>query len=98
MRLEIKGVHYDVTDVTREFLEEKLTKLDFATEQIIDLLITLTKGKKDWSAEVNVNFRFGVSAHISETDFNLHEAIVKMVDRLEHKIRKEKDKIQDHHK
>ncbi|NCN06040.1 MAG: ribosome-associated translation inhibitor RaiA [Spirochaetales bacterium] len=98
MRLEIKGVHYDVTDVTRDFLQEKLTRLDFAADQIVDLLVTLTKGKKDWSAEATINFRFGVSAHISETDFNLHESIEKMVDRLENKIRKEKDKVQDHHK
>lgn len=98
MRIEIKGVHYDITDVTRSFLQEKIGKIDYASDQIVDLLITLTKSKKDWTAEVNVNFRFGVSAHITETDFNLHEAIEKMIDRLEAKIRKEKDKVQDHHR
>ncbi|KGE71876.1 ribosome hibernation-promoting factor, HPF/YfiA family [Spirochaeta lutea] len=100
MRVEIKGVHYELTEDTREFLTTKLSKLDFASDMITDLLFTLTKGKgsNDWTAEVTVNFRFGVSAHISERDYNLHEAIEKLIDRLEQKVRKEKDKIQDHHK
>lgn len=98
MRLDIKGVHYDITDVTRNFLTEKTGKLAFAAEQITDLMFTLTKGKKDWTAEATVNFKFGVSAHVSETDFNLHAAIEKLIDRLEVKIRKEKEKVQDHHK
>lgn len=98
MRVEIKGVHYELTEDTKEFLMAKLDKIEFAADKIVDLLFTLTKGSKDWTAEVTVNFRFGVNAHISERDFNLHEAIEKLSDRLEQKVRKEKDKIQDHHK
>lgn len=98
MRIEIRGVHYDITDVTRTFLQEKLDKLEYASEHIVDLLVTLTKNKKDWTAEATLNFRFGVSAHVSETQENLHAAIEKLVDRLDAKVRKEKDKVQDKHK
>lgn len=99
MKFDIKGVHYDLTDVTREFLETKMARLAFAEDYIVDLHFTLSKGKgtNDWKAEVKVNFRWAHTAYLEETAFNLHEAIEKLVDKLEHKVVKEKEKVQDHH-
>jgi putative sigma-54 modulation protein len=98
MRVDIKGVHYQITDVTREFLNSKLEKVAYADDYIVDLLFTLTKDNSDWVAEVNANFRWGVSAHLKEATFNLHESIEKLIDRLDQKIRKEKDKKRDSHR
>jgi putative sigma-54 modulation protein len=99
MKFDIKGVHYDLTDVTREFLESKLVKLEFAADHILDLNFILSKGKgtNDWKAEVKVSFKWGHATYLEETAFNLHEAIDKLIDKLEHKVVKEKEKIQDHH-
>jgi len=98
MKVDIKGVHYELTDVTKEFLEVKLEKIQYADDHIVDLLITLSKGTNDWKAEAKANFRWGVVAYLEEVDFNLHEAIEKLIDRLDQKIAKEKQKVQDHHK
>lgn len=98
MRVDIKGVHYQLTDVTRNFLTSKLEKISYADDYIVDLLFTLTKDTNDWIAEVNANFRWGVSAHLKESTFNLHESIEKLIDRLDSKIRKEKDKKVDTHR
>ncbi|MFW6313572.1 MAG: HPF/RaiA family ribosome-associated protein, partial [Spirochaetota bacterium] len=48
MELEIKGVHFDVKDETREFIEAKLEKLEFASEFIVDLAFTLTKENPEY--------------------------------------------------
>jgi putative sigma-54 modulation protein len=61
---------------------------------IVDLLFTLTKDK-DFSADATVNFRWGVSIHVKEHDFELIPAIDKMMDKLEAKITKEKEKVKD---
>ena len=94
MNTEIKAVHFSLDNETRERLEKKIDKIHNAENIIIDLLFTLTRGK-DFSAEVTVNFRWGVSAHLKEKDFDLNAAIDKLLDKLDTKITKEKDKAKE---
>jgi putative sigma-54 modulation protein len=65
---------------------------------IVDLIVTIKK-EKEFEAEATVNFRWGVSIHVKENDFELTPAIDKMIDKLESKITKEKEKVKDknHH-
>ena len=99
MKYDIKGVHYDLTDVTKEFLESKLSKISYGDEYVMGLHFTLSKGKgtNDWKAEAKITFKWGTIAYIEETAFNLHEAIAEVIEKLDHKITKEKEKIQDKH-
>jgi len=94
MNTEIKAVHFSLSNETKEFLEKKITRIHNAENMIIDLLFTLTK-EKDFTAEARVNFRWGVSAHLKENDFELNAAIDKLMDKLEAKITKEKEKVKE---
>ena len=94
MNREIKAVHFSLDNETKERLEKKIDKIHNAENMIVDLLFTLTKGK-DFSVEATVNFRWGVSAHLKENDFDLNVAIEKLLDKLEAKIHKEKDKVKE---
>jgi putative sigma-54 modulation protein len=94
MNTEIKAVHFTLRDDTRAYVEKKLSRIHKAENMIIDLLITMTH-EKEFSAEATVNFRWGLSAHVKETDFDLHAAIDKMLDILDEKISKEKEKIKE---
>ena len=94
MNTEIKAVHFSLGNETKEYLEKKITRLHNAENMIVDLLFTLTKAK-NFSAEVTVNFRWGVSIHLKETDFELIPAIDKLMDKLDAKIAKEKDKVKE---
>ena len=94
MNTEIKAVHFSLDNETRERLERKIDRIHNAENMIIDLLFTLTKNK-DFSAEATVNFRWGVSAHLKENDFDLNVAIDKLLDKLDAKIIKEKDKVKE---
>ena len=91
MNTEIKAVHFSLRDETKEYLEKKIERIHNAENMIVDLLFTLTKDK-DFSAEVMVNFRWGVSIHLKENDFELNPVIDKLMDKLDAKIAKEKEK------
>ena len=47
MKVEIKGIHLEVTDRIRGYLDAKMPRLDFGKDKIIDLLadddLTLTQ-------------------------------------------------------
>ena len=94
MNTEIKAVHFSLHDETREYLEKKISRIPNAENMIVDLLFTLTK-EKEFSAEVTVNFRWGVSIHQKENDFELIPAIDKLMDKLDAKIAKEKEKVKE---
>jgi putative sigma-54 modulation protein len=92
MNIDIKAVHFTLRDDTKEYLNRKIVRIPNAENMIIDLLFTLTKDK-DFAVEATVNFRWGVSVHVKENDFEINAAIDKLIDKLEAKIIKEKEKI-----
>jgi len=91
MNTEIKAVHFTLNDDAKQYLDKKIARIHNAENMMTDLLITLTKGK-DFEAEATVNFRWGVSIHVKENEFELAPAVDKMMDKLEIKITKEKEK------
>lgn len=96
MNLEIKGIHYELDDETREYIEKKLHRVDFATDLLIDLQITIKYEKNQYTIESNLNFRWGYTTHIKVVSFDLREGVDKFMDKLDNKLLKEKDKIQQH--
>ena len=96
MNFEVKGVHFDVKDETKEFISKKIERIDYAREMIVDLLFTLTKERRDYKCEANINFRWGLSAHIRVRAFELHEGLDKLIDKIDLKVKKEKSKVQEH--
>jgi putative sigma-54 modulation protein len=94
MNLEIKSVRLSLHDDVKEYLNKKIERIRNAENMIVDLIITIKK-EKDFIAEAMVNFRWGVSIHVSENDFELTKTIDKMIDKLEAKITKEKEKVKE---
>jgi putative sigma-54 modulation protein len=96
MRIDIRGIHVDVTDKIRDYFDKKMHKLDFARDMIIDLLVTISKEKSNFKIDATINFRWGNTAHISSDSFDVFEGIDSFIDKLETKVTKEKEKIQQH--
>jgi putative sigma-54 modulation protein len=94
MNTEIKALHFSLHDDAKEYLNKKIERIHNAENMIVDLLFTLKK-EKEFEAEATVNFRWGVSIHVQEFDFDLNSAIDKMMDKLESKITKEKEKVKE---
>ncbi len=98
MTVEIKGVHYDVTDKTKEYItEKKLRRLKHVEEMIVDMHLTLSREKKGYYiVSSDVHFRWGQNAHLKVEDRDLYKAIDLCFDKVEGKVTKEKEKIQAH--
>ena len=94
MNTEVKAVHFTLHDDAKEYLNKKIERIHNAENMIVDLIVTIKK-EKDFDAEATVNFRWGVSIHVKEKDFELTKAIDKMMDKLETKITKEKEKVKE---
>jgi putative sigma-54 modulation protein len=94
MNTEIKAVGFSLTEDTREYISKKIDRIRNAENMIVDLLVTVTKGK-EYEAETKVNFRWGISIHVKEHDYDFAPAIDKMMDKLETKITKEKEKVKE---
>jgi putative sigma-54 modulation protein len=96
MNIDIKGVHVEITEQIREYIGKKLPRLDFVAEYIIDLLVILSQEGSQYSLEATINFRWGNSNHMRVQSFDVYEGIDRLFDKLELKVLKEKNKIQDH--
>lgn len=92
MNLEIRGVHYHISEATHDFIEKKLHRLDFAKEYIVDLTITVTKESHGYKVDGKAHFRWGVVVVVEEEAHELYGAIEIMLDKLEQAVRKEKKK------
>jgi putative sigma-54 modulation protein len=96
MHLDIEAVHFDLKEETQEFVEHRLGKIDFAKDMIVDLEFTFVKETHEYELEAKVHFRWGNSHVIKVKSFELHEGIDTLIDKLELKVKKEKDKVKEH--
>ncbi len=98
MKVEIKGIHVDITDRIRTYLDSKLPRLDFARDLIVDLLLNVSREKSLYALEATANFRRGASKHVGVQAFDLLPGIDELFDKVEALMEKEKSRIQEHHK
>ena len=95
MTIDVRSLHFELGEASRAYLNGKLERIGYAKDMIVDLIFVFTK-EKDFKLEATASFRWGVQAHVEERDFELNAGIDKLIDRLEQKISKEKEKIQEH--
>jgi putative sigma-54 modulation protein len=94
MNVDIRAVHFTIEEDAKAYLNRKLSRIPNAENMIVDLLCIVTRDK-EFVAEATVNFRWGVSIHVRDSAFDLSAAIDKMIDKLEAKIIKEKEKVKE---
>ena len=95
MNLEIKGIHYEVTERTIEQIEKKAKKIEFASDMIMDLPFRIEREKGVYIISVNIVFRWGLNHFIKVENHDLYDGIDQMMDKIRLKVAKEKEKIQD---
>ena len=91
--ISILGKQIEITDSIRNYVFDKLEKLERFSPHLIDVVVTLDKQKLDCSCSILVNFYF---FHIKVTKHKntLYEAVDFAADRLLKLIRKYKTKLQ----
>ncbi|MBQ0003735.1 MAG: HPF/RaiA family ribosome-associated protein [Treponema sp.] len=93
MTKSITAVGFDLEQKQSDMIEKKLERIKYADDLIIDLILRV-KHEKEYNFDIVANFRWGVQAHVTSDDFDFAAALNKVMDVLDQKIKKEKDKIQ----
>jgi len=94
MTVDVRSVHFDLSEKSKAYLDTKLERIEYAKDMIVDLIFVFTR-EKEFKFEATVNFRWGTQAHVEERDFDVNPGIDKLMDKLDHKIAKEKEKVQE---
>ncbi len=96
MQLNVSGHHVEVTDSLRGYVELKIERLERHFDLVSDVHCILTVEKLRHKAEAKVNVNGGtIFAETTEED--MYAAIDGLVDKLDRRVRKHKEKMVDHH-
>ncbi len=97
MTTVIRCVHCEIDETTRVYIDRKVERLGFARELIVELPISITKGKKDgYDLETTVHFRWGKSTRVGVREYDVHKGVDALFDKLEEKVARVKAKLQHH--
>jgi len=97
MQLNLTGHHVDITQSLRDYVNEKLVKLERHFDHVTNVNVVLTVEKQQQRAEASVNVSKGqLFADASSQD--MYAAIDALVDKLDRQILKHKEKLTDHHR
>ncbi|MDR1469557.1 MAG: HPF/RaiA family ribosome-associated protein [Spirochaetaceae bacterium] len=92
MNIEVKAVGFAMTDEEKQIIDKKIERFRKSEEHLIDLIFTFTKEGAAIKAEAVINFKGGSRGHLDELDYDLRTAADKLVDKVQIKITKEKEK------
>lgn len=92
--VEIIGRNVVITDTIRDYILEKLVRIERFSKHILDIVITVDVIKLEKSVDIVLKFlHFFIKAHASQDD--LYEAIDKATDRIIRLVAKYKSQLQE---
>jgi len=96
MQVNVIGRHIEVTDALRQYATEKFGRLDKYLPKAVQVVITLAVVKKvHHIAEVAIKSN-GVLIQASEETGEMYSAIDLLVEKIERRVRRYKEKLVDH--
>ncbi|MGI9270164.1 MAG: ribosome hibernation-promoting factor, HPF/YfiA family [Woeseiaceae bacterium] len=96
MQLNVSGHHVEVTDSLRGYVETKIEKIERHFDLVSDVHCILTVEKLQHKAEATVNVNGG-TIYADAVEEDMYAAIDGLVDKLDRRVRKHKEKLVDHH-
>ena len=95
MQVNLSGHHVEITDSLRNYVNEKVDKLDRHFDHALDIHIVLTVEKLQHKAEANLHVSGG-SLHAEDVREDMYAAIDGLVDKLDRQGKKHKEKMKNH--
>ena len=92
MQINITGHHIELTDSLRDYVNEKMTKLERHFDHITNVQVTLTVEKLRQKAEANVHIS-GADLHAQAENEDMYRSIDSLLDKLDRQILKHKEKL-----
>jgi putative sigma-54 modulation protein len=96
MQVSVSGHHIDITDSLRGYVESKIERLERHFDLVSDVHCILTVEKLRHKAEAKVNVNGG-TIFAEDTEEDMYAAIDGLIDKLDRRVRKHKEKLVDHH-
>ncbi len=101
MNLTISGHHLEVTPALRSYVTAKLDRITRHFDQVVDVKVLLSVEKQ---REKDRRQRAECNIHVKGSDLfaecahqDLYAAVDELVDKLDRKVVRHKDKLKDHH-
>lgn len=95
MQINITGLHLEVTDALRDYLEEKLERLERHFDRIIAIQVVLQVEKLKQKAEATLHVA-GREVVANAEHEDMYASIDLLVDKLDRQLIKHKEKQLDH--
>ncbi len=96
MQLNVSGHHIEVTESLRSYVGSKIEKIARHFDLVSDVQCILTVEKLRHKAEASAKVN-GSTIYCDHTEEDMYAAIDGLVDKLERRVRKHKEKLVDHH-
>lgn len=97
MQLDITGQHLEITDSLRNYVTEKMEKIERHFDHVGNAHVVLTVEKTRQMVEAKVNVTGGeIFANAEDTD--MYAAIDALIEKLDRQVKKHKEKLTDHHR
>lgn len=94
MELDISAVNFQMKDEDIEFLNKKFERINYA-DDLITTVNCRIKNDKKYVYDCTISFRFGTVAHVKTENYDFKAGVNKLMDVIDGKIKKEKEKIQN---
>ncbi len=98
MQVNITGRHVTVTDNVKAHLGEKIERCLGMFPRIESVHAILDMENRDYVSEIVVQAANHVRISSTEKSENMYDAIDRSVEHAERQMRKQHDKVKDHHK
>jgi putative sigma-54 modulation protein len=97
MQINITGHHVELTDSLRDFVKDKISKLERHFDHVTNVHVILTVEKNRQKAEANMHLS-GTKVFAEAVNEDMYAAIDGLTDKLDRQILKYKEKLKDHHR
>lgn len=95
MQISLSGHHIEITDSIRNYVHEKIQRLDRHFDQALNIHLILTVEKLRHKAEATLHVSGG-NLHADDVQEDMYAAIDGLVDKLDRQGKKHKEKLKNH--
>ena len=96
MQINLTGHHVDITDSLRNYVNEKMEKLERHFDKVSNTHVILTLENVRHKAEATVHMS-GNDIYADAIESDMYAAIDALVDKLDRQVKKYKEKVKNHH-
>src|SRR5512140_2742001 len=93
MNLQLTGHHVEIIPAIRDYVTQKLERINRHFDHVIDVTVIMTVEKLDQKIEANVHLS-GKDIHVQVHDGDMYAAIDGLVDKLDRQVLKHKERFQ----